>query len=94
MRCQGFEYSVNTAAAAIGLMVMAMPAMADESNGRAITPRQMAHCVIQRLHEDRRGDRSESYRDAFKACKEDPGVESNRDAATAMSAANGTVASK
>jgi hypothetical protein len=94
MRCQGFRYAVTTSAAALGLMIMTVPAMADESSGRAITPRQIAHCMMQRLHDDRRGDRSESYRDAYRACKEDLTAAADLGAASAMMTANATSASK
>jgi hypothetical protein len=94
MRYQEFRCAVNTAAAALGLMIMTLPAMADEASGRAITPRQIAHCMMQRLHDDRRGDRSESYRDAYKACKEGLTAAADLGAATVMNTANGTIASK
>jgi hypothetical protein len=94
MRRQEFRYTVTTAAAALGLMTMTLPAMADDAGGRAVTARQIAHCMMQRLHEDRRGDRSESYRDAYKACKEDPTAAAALGAATAMNAASDTTASK
>jgi hypothetical protein len=40
------------------------PAFAGDFNSSA-TPRQLAHCVVQRV----RANATESYRDAFKACK-------------------------
>jgi hypothetical protein len=68
-------------------MMLATAASADEPKSAAVTPRQMAHCIIQRIHEDRRGDRTESYKDAFKACKQDLAAEADRGSATAMNGA-------
>jgi hypothetical protein len=74
--------------------MLATAVHADEPKSAAITPRQIAHCMIQRIHEDRRGERTESFKDALKACKQDPAVDADRDTATAMNAASDTEASK
>jgi hypothetical protein len=47
--------------------------------------------MLQRIH-DRRGDRSESYKEAFHACKQDLATEADRATATAMN--NSTQPSK
>jgi len=93
MRCQGFR-SVAIASSFSALLMSTTAALADESKTAAVTPRQMAHCVIQRIHEDRRGDRTESYKDAFKACKQDLAAEADRGSATAMNSANDAEASR
>ena len=49
---------------AIGLATSA-PAFAGDLDAPAVTPRQMAHCMMKRL----RANTAESYRDALKACK-------------------------
>ena len=87
MRCQGFR-SVAIATCFSALLMLTTAASADEPKTAAVTPRQMAHCVIQRIHEDRRGDRTESYKDAFKACKQDLAAEADRGSATAMNSAS------
>jgi hypothetical protein len=46
-------------------LAAALPAVADDVKDSALTPRQIAHCVLSRV----RASQSESYRDAFKACK-------------------------
>jgi hypothetical protein len=75
----------STAAVAIclGLILSmyALPALA-EDNGAAVTPRQVAHCMLKRM----RASQTESYRDAFKACRDQLGL-SRADIATAMNAA-------
>jgi hypothetical protein len=93
MRCQGFR-SVAIASSFSALMMWTPAALADESKTASITPRQMAHCMIQRIHEDRRGDRTESYKDAFKACKQDLAAEADRGSTTAMNSANNSEASR
>jgi hypothetical protein len=50
---------------AVGL-VTSVPAFADDSKSPAVTPRQLAHCMIKRV----RSSNSESYRDAYRACKD------------------------
>lgn len=50
---------------AIGLAASA-PAVAGDLYSPAFTPRQMAHCMMKRV----RANTTESYRDAFKACKD------------------------
>ena len=94
MRCQGFRSAAITSSFSALMLLSATAAMAAEPKTAAVTPRQMAHCIIQRIHEDRRGDRTESYKDAFKACKQDLTAEADRGAATAMNAANESEASR
>jgi hypothetical protein len=68
---------------AIGLATSA-PAFAADPNPAAFTPRQMAHCMMKRV----RSHTTESYRDAFKTCKEQfDSARSDRATDTAMSAA-------
>jgi hypothetical protein len=53
--------------AALIIAVFTTPAIGDEKpKDSAVTPRQVAHCMMKRLRESP----SESYRDAFKMCKE------------------------
>jgi hypothetical protein len=68
MARQEIRYAVSLSyPAVIAAMLLATPAMADDSKNPAITPRQMAHCVMQRMHEDR----TQSYKEAFKSCRQD-----------------------
>jgi hypothetical protein len=46
-------------------LALATPAIAGDSDALPATPREMAHCMMKRL----KANNSESYRDAFKACK-------------------------
>jgi hypothetical protein len=46
--------------------LIAVPALAEELNKASFTPREMAHCMMKRF----RANHSESYRDAYKTCKE------------------------
>jgi hypothetical protein len=39
---------------------------ADDTKAAAVTPRELAHCMMKRL----RANTAESYRDAFKACRD------------------------
>jgi hypothetical protein len=48
-------------------LVTAVPVFAEDFKSPAFTPREMAHCVMQRL----RANAAESYRSAFKTCKEE-----------------------
>jgi hypothetical protein len=75
-------------------LAAAMPAVADDVKGSSVTPRQVAHCMLTRV----RANQSESYRDAYKACKReletakrDP---ASPDSATAMNAASAAEAPK
>ena len=92
MRCQGLRNTARASFAATLMLTTA--ALADPARTVAVTPRQMAHCLIQRIHEDRRGERTESYQDALRACKQDLAAEANRGTTTAMNSANDTEASK
>ena len=88
---QGFRHALSRALPAfIALMLAATPALGGEPKEAAATPRQVAHCMMKRL----RADRSESYRDAFKTCKQELAVESDRNAATAMNASDEQAATK
>jgi hypothetical protein len=55
----------SSMAVAVSLAISA-PALAGDSNTLSATPREMAHCMMKRL----KANNSESYRAAFKACKE------------------------
>jgi hypothetical protein len=94
MRCQGLRSAAIASSFSSIMMMSATAAWADEPKSAAVTPRQMAHCIIQRIHEDRRGERTESYKEAFKACKQDLAAEADRGAATAMNAANDAEAAR
>jgi hypothetical protein len=84
MRCQEIQrLSITPSLAAIGIL-LANTALADQPKPAPITAHQMAHCMLQRIHEDRRGDRNESYKEAFHACKQDLNAEADRGTATAM----------
>ena len=51
---------------ALGLaLLMAVPAMADETKASNPTPRQMAHCMMARV----KVTPTETYKTAFKACR-------------------------
>ena len=65
-------------------LALSTVALSDEPKSAAVTPRQMAHCVIQRIHENRRGDRTESYKEVFRACKQDLEAEVDHGPQTAM----------
>jgi hypothetical protein len=93
MRCQGLRNTARAASFAATTLMLTTSALADEARAVAVTPRQMAHCLIQRIHEDRRGERTESYQDALRACKQDLAAEANR-STTAMNSGNDTEASK
>jgi hypothetical protein len=93
MRYQEARSAAIISSFAATTFLMASAAIADESK-TSVTPHQMAHCMMQRIHEDRRGDRSESYKEAFRACKQDLAVEADRGATTAMNAGNDAQASK
>jgi hypothetical protein len=92
---QGFQHAANpTSSAFIALMLAAAaiplaatPALAQEPRDSAATPRQVAHCMMKRL----RADRGESYRDAFKVCKQQLAAEPDRNADTAMNSSDGAV---
>jgi hypothetical protein len=87
MQCQEFRSAAITSSFATITLLMSAASFADASK-TAATPRQLAHCLIQRIHEDRRGDRTESYKDALKACKEDVAAETDRTTTTAMNSGN------
>ncbi len=45
---------------------IAVPTLAEELQKASFTPREMAHCMMKRF----KAHHSESYRDAYNACKE------------------------
>ncbi len=80
-RC--FMNGRRLAIAALISLVGAAPALAGELSSPAFTPRQMAHCMMQRL----RANNAESFRDAFKGCKTQfESVRSERPADSAVTA--------
>jgi hypothetical protein len=88
----GFRHAANQASPAlIALMLASAPAFSSEPNdsAAAATPRQVAHCMMKRL----RADRSESYRDAFRTCKQELAAP-NSDLATAMNSSSDAAAMK
>jgi hypothetical protein len=65
-------------------LVAAVPVLADDLKSPSATPRELAHCMMKRL----RANTAESYRGAFKACREQfDSARSDRPADTAMTAA-------
>jgi hypothetical protein len=56
----------NSSMAVAVSLAISVPAIAGDSNTPPATPREMAHCMMKRL----KANNSESYRVAFKACKE------------------------
>jgi hypothetical protein len=98
MASQGFRHAANRTSpvfiafmlAAAPTLLLTTPALAQEPKDSAATPRQVAHCMMKRL----RADRSESYRDAFKACKQELTAEADSNADTAMNTSDGAVPTK
>jgi hypothetical protein len=76
--------SIAGLAICLGLILSTytLPAHAANDSGSAVTPRQVAHCMLKRM----RASQTESYRDAFKACKDQLDL-TRADIATAMNAA-------
>jgi hypothetical protein len=64
-------------------LVTSAPAFADDSKSPAFTPRQLAHCMMKRG----RANSAESYRDAYKACKDQLESAQSGRAADTMTAA-------
>jgi hypothetical protein len=65
-------------------LLMATVAAGTDRESPAATPRAMAHCMMKRL----RVNNTESYRDAFKACKEQfAAAQADRSTETAMTTA-------
>jgi hypothetical protein len=65
-------------------LLMSTIAVGTELESPAVTPRAMAHCMMKRL----RANNTESYRDAFKACKEKfATAQADRSTETAMTTA-------
>jgi hypothetical protein len=63
-------------------LVTSAPVFADDSKSPALTPRQLAHCMLKRV----RANSAESYRDAYKACKDQLESAQSDRAADAMTA--------
>lgn len=77
-------------AAAI-LLVITMPAVAGDGKNSAVTPRQMANCMVKRM----KASRTESYRDAFNGCKEQfASAQRDRTPESAMNSVNNSVLQK
>ncbi|HTD74762.1 MAG TPA: hypothetical protein VK652_14620 [Steroidobacteraceae bacterium] len=51
----------------IAAPLIAVPVHAQELQKASFSPREMAHCMMKRF----RANHSESYREAYKACKEE-----------------------
>ena len=65
-------------------LVASVPVLADDVKPSAVTPRELAHCMMKRL----RANTAESYHVAFKACREQfDSARSDRPTDTAMNAA-------
>ena len=65
-------------------LVASVPVYADDLKSPTATPRELAHCMMKRL----RADSAESYRGAFKACREQlDSARSDRPTDAAMTAA-------
>jgi hypothetical protein len=65
-------------------LVTLVPVFADDLKSPSATPRELAHCMMKRL----RANTAESYRSAFKACREQfDSARSDRPTDTPMSAA-------
>jgi hypothetical protein len=64
-------------------LVTSAPVFADDPKSPAFTPRQLAHCMMKRV----RTNSAESYRDAYKACKDQLVSAQSDRAADAMTAA-------
>jgi hypothetical protein len=59
-------------------LTLGLPAYAADHSGPNISSRQLAHCMLKKM----RASQTESYRDAFKACRDQ--LDPQRDATTAM----------
>jgi hypothetical protein len=65
-------------------LLMSTAAVGGEPESSAVRPRAMAHCMMKRL----RANNTESYRDAFKACKvQFATAQADRSTETAMTTA-------
>ncbi len=62
---QGFFVNALLTSAAAVLLIFTMPAAAGEDKSSSVTPRRVAHCMVERMKASPR----ESYRDAYKECK-------------------------
>jgi hypothetical protein len=64
-------------------LVASVPGFAEDMKSSAVTPRELAHCMMKRL----RANTSESHRGAFKACREQfDSARTDRPTDTAMNA--------
>lgn len=65
-------------------LLVSVPTFADDLKTASFTPREMAHCMMKRL----RAHNSDSYRDAYKTCKQQfDSAQADRATATAMTGA-------
>jgi hypothetical protein len=64
-------------------LVASAPAFAGDLKSPAFTPRQLAHCMMKRA----RANSAESYRDSYKACKDQFESAQSDHAADTMTAA-------
>jgi hypothetical protein len=64
-------------------LVASVPVFADDLKPPTATPRELAHCMMKRL----RANAAESYRGAFKACREQLDSARSDRSDTAMTAA-------
>jgi hypothetical protein len=65
-------------------LLISTAALGDDLRSASFTPREMAHCMMKRL----RTHSSESYRDAFKTCKQQfDSAQADRGTETAMTQA-------
>lgn len=76
--------STAMVAICLGLMLSTytLPAHSADDDGPTVSPRKVAHCMLKRM----RASQMESYRDAFKACRDQLQL-TRTDIATAMNAA-------
>lgn len=76
--------SLLASTALVSTALISTAAAGGDLESPAVTPRVMAHCMMKRF----RANNTESYRDAFKACKEQfASVPADRSTETAMTTA-------
>jgi hypothetical protein len=71
-------------------LLVSLPAAAGDNGSPNFTPRQMAHCVMHRVKDSP----SESYKSAFRACKDQFGATASKETQTAMNNADSAGAAK
>ena len=62
---QGLNMNAPLSTAAAVLVIFTLPAAAGEDKSSSVTPRRLAHCMVEHMKASPR----ESYRDAYKRCK-------------------------